>query len=94
MSSDYHILFDFQICISFLLHHGFVVIPKSVTPKRIIENRRATEVTLDEDEIQQLVGIDKNFCLFNIVAKFLPKEITYEQIYDDEEDEKFVINKE
>ena len=51
-------------------------------------------MTLDEDEIQQLVGIGKNFRLFNIVAKFLPKEITYEQIYDDEEDEKFVINKE
>jgi len=85
-------MFDFQICISFLLHRGFVVIPKSVTPKRIIENQKSTQVTLDEDEVQRLVGIDKNFRLFRNL--FMPKGTTYEQAFDIEEDEKFVIKKE
>ena len=88
------IMFDFQICISFLLHRGFVVIPKSVTPKRIIENQKSTEVTLDEDEVQRLVGIDKNFRLFRFLTSFMPKGTTYEQAFDIEEDEKFVIKKE
>ncbi|CAI8019896.1 Aldo-keto reductase family 1 member B10 [Geodia barretti] len=35
-----------QICISFLLHRGFVVIPKSVTPHRIQDNFEATKVSL------------------------------------------------
>ena len=87
-------MFNFQICISFLLHRGFVVIPKSVTPKRIFENQKATEVTLDEDEIQRLVGIDKNLRFFKFLASFSPKGTTYEQAYDIEEDEKFVIKKE
>ena len=87
-------MFDFQICISFLLHRGFVVIPKSVTPKRIIENLEATEVTLDEDEVQRLVGIDKNVRLFRFLTRAMPKGTTYEQAYDIEEDEKFVIKKE
>ena len=87
-------MFSFQICISFLLHRGFVVIAKSVTPKRIIENQKGTEVTLDEDEIQRLVGIDKNFRLFTAVTRFMPKGVTLEQAFDTEEDEKFVIKKE
>ena len=71
-----------------------MVIAKSVTPKRIIENQKSTEVTLDEDEVQQLVGIDKNHRLLRILAKVVPKGVTYEQTYDIEEDEKFVLKKE
>ena len=70
------------------------MIPRSVTPKRIIENQIATEVILDEDEVQRLVGIDKNIRLFRTAAKFLPKGITLEQMYDNEQDEKFVLKKE
>ena len=85
-------VFDFQICISFLLHRGFVAIPKSVTPKRIIENQRATEITLNEGEIQQLMGINKNQRLFKDMEIIFPKGTTLEEALDTEADEKFVRN--
>ena len=43
-----------------------VVIPKSVNPKRIAENFKATQITLDADEIQRLRDIDKNTRLFRV----------------------------
>ena len=70
-----------------------MVIPKSVTPKWIIENQKATDIILDKDEIQQLVGIDKNFRIFRVLIMFMPKGTTIEQAYDVEEDEKFVIKR-
>ena len=44
----------YQVCISFGLHRGNVVIPKSVTPSRIIENFKATEVRLDAEDMKRL----------------------------------------
>ena len=70
-----------------------MVIPKSVTPKRILENYKATEVSLSEEEIQRLVGIDKNYRLFIELQTFLPKGIMLEDALDVEADEKFVIEK-
>ena len=55
-----------QVCISFLLHRGLVVIPKSVNPKRIAENFKATQVLLDADEIKRLEDVDKNCRLFKV----------------------------
>ena len=43
-----------------------MVIPKSVNPKRIAENFKATQITLDADEIQRLRDIDKNTRLFRV----------------------------
>ena len=72
-----------------------MVIPKSVTPKRILENYKATEVSLSEEEIQRLVGINKNHRLFvDASGRFRPKGVTWQQAYDVEADEKFVIKKE
>ena len=69
-----------------------MVIPKSVTPKRILENYKATEVSLSEEEIQRLVGINKNQRLFTFL-KSMPKGTTVEQAFDVEEDENFVVEK-
>ena len=97
MKDDYfeeHIFFNFQICISFLLHRGFMLIAKSTTPKRIIDNKKSTEVTLDEDEVKRLVGVNKNFRLFlTDTMGFLPKGTTLEDAFDVEADKKFVIKK-
>jgi alcohol dehydrogenase (NADP+) len=70
-----------------------VVIPKSVTPHRIQENFEATKVSLTEEEVEALVGIDKNHRLLNSVWTFLPKGETIETAFDVEADEKFVIQK-
>ena len=71
-----------------------MVIPKSVTPKRILENYKATEVSLSEEEIQRLVGINKNHRLFkDVLGRFLPKGVTWQQACDVEADEKFVVKK-
>ena len=43
-----------------------VVIPKSVNPKRIAENFKATQLQLDAEEIKRLRGIDKNCRLFKV----------------------------
>ena len=43
-----------------------MVIPKSVNPKRIAENFKATQVLLDADEIKRLRAIDKNTRLFRV----------------------------
>ena len=36
-----------------------VVIPKSVSPKRIAENIKATEIQLDAEDVKRIEAIDK-----------------------------------
>ena len=55
------------MCISFLLHQGMVVIPKSVNPKRISENFKATQIQLDTEDIKRLKDIDKDYRLFKVL---------------------------
>ena len=51
-----------QVCIAFALHRGLVVIPKTVTPSRITENLKATEIKLDGEDMKRLRALsDKNF---------------------------------
>ena len=50
-----------QVCIAFALHRGLVVIPKTVTPARITENLKSTELKLDQEDMRRLRGVDKNF---------------------------------
>ena len=47
-----------------------MVIPKSVNPKRIAENFKATQVLLDADEIKRIKAIDKNRRLFRVKSLF------------------------
>ncbi len=49
-----------QVVIAWHLAIGNVVIPKSVTPERIAENFAATEVTLGEDEVAAITGLDRD----------------------------------
>ena len=53
-----------QACIAFALHRGMAVIPKTVTPSRIVENMKATEVKLDAEDMKRLRELgSKNFRL-------------------------------
>ncbi|MGO3292821.1 MAG: aldo/keto reductase, partial [Brachybacterium alimentarium] len=48
-----------QVVIAWNLALGNVVIPKSVTPERIISNFASLEVELSDDEIAQITGLHK-----------------------------------
>lgn len=49
-----------QVVIAWHLAIGNVVIPKSVTPDRIIENFNALEVQLDPEEVKQISALSKD----------------------------------
>lgn len=48
-----------QVIIAWHLAHGIVAIPKSVTPERIVQNFAAAQLSLAEDEIEAIDGLDK-----------------------------------
>ena len=79
-----------QVCISFALHRGLPVIAKSVTPSRIAENFKATEVKLDAEDMRRLREITITFRAVHGRIFFQPND-TPETFWDVEEDEKFVI---
>lgn len=55
-----------QVCISFALHCGTIVIPKTVNPVRLVENFKGTEVTLDDEDMSRIRAIDKKCRLFMV----------------------------
>ncbi|HEX2704842.1 MAG TPA: aldo/keto reductase, partial [Candidatus Lustribacter sp.] len=48
-----------QVIIRWHLDHGFVVIPKSVTPSRIRENISVFGFALDSDDMERLATLDR-----------------------------------
>ena len=67
-----------QVCIAFALHRGTVVIPKTVTPSRITENLKATEVKLDAEDMKklgELKSINRRFLnvwsLFSLIPRIV-----------------------
>ncbi|XP_044267755.1 aldo-keto reductase family 1 member B1-like isoform X2 [Tribolium madens] len=47
-----------QVALRFLVQRGCAVIPKSVTPKRIDENRKLFDFVLSDEEMKALQGLD------------------------------------
>ncbi len=79
-----------QVCIAFPLHRGMVVIPKSVNPVRIADNLKATEVKLDDEDMKQLSGLDRNHRLLDL-KMFMKATSTLEETWDIAADEAFVV---
>ena len=50
-----------QVVIAWHLALGLVVLPKSVTPSRIVENLAAADLTLTGDELVELSGLERGF---------------------------------
>ncbi|KFC53192.1 oxidoreductase, partial [Micrococcus luteus] len=48
-----------QVVIAWHLAHGFVVIPKSVTPERIVSNLEAAGVELTDDDVARIDALDR-----------------------------------
>ena len=48
-----------QTVLAWHLAHGFVTIPKSVTPSRIVENLAAAQVELSADEVAAIDALDR-----------------------------------
>lgn len=49
-----------QVVLAWHLAIGNVVIPKSVTPERIVENFGALDVTLEEEDVRAISGLNKD----------------------------------
>ena len=49
-----------QVMLRFLLQQDLVILPKSKTPSRIVENMQVFDFELDADDMQQLKGLDRN----------------------------------
>jgi alcohol dehydrogenase (NADP+) len=49
-----------QVLISWAIQRGTSVIPKSVNPDRMKQNMAAAEVSLTQDDMQEIAGIDRN----------------------------------
>jgi len=50
-----------QILINWALQRGTSVIPKSVTPERIIQNFQAQSINLSEDEMKRIANLEKGY---------------------------------
>jgi len=69
-------------------HHSY---PKSVTPSRITENLKATELKLDAEDMQQLVELDRGYRYNKKEHWLLQGQDADELLWDVEEDRKFVV---
>jgi len=50
-----------QVVIAWHLANRLVVLPKSVTPSRIVENLAATDLTQAADDLEAIAGLDRGF---------------------------------
>ncbi|MDY6054701.1 aldo/keto reductase [Micrococcus sp.] len=48
-----------QVVLAWHLAHGFVVIPKSVTPERIVSNLEAVGLVLSDEEVARIDALDR-----------------------------------
>ena len=73
-----------QVLISWAIQRGTVVIPKSVNPDRLKQNLAAAEVSLTEEDMQVIAGLDRNCRYLNGKFWVLPGgPYTLENLWDD-----------
>ncbi|XP_005988273.1 aldo-keto reductase family 1 member B7 [Latimeria chalumnae] len=64
-----------QVLLRYHVQRGIVVIPKSVTPSRIIENTKIFDFSLTDEDFQKLEGLNRNWraCAWDFVGTNLHK---------------------
>lgn len=71
-----------QVLIKWNIMRGTAVIPKSVNKDRIIENIQSAGVNLNEDDLNKIAALDRNF-RYVTGEFFVTKGNSYENIYDE-----------
>lgn len=56
-----------QLAIRYLVQHGFVCVPKSVTPERLRQNCAVFDFALSADQMAAIDGLDQGFEASNAV---------------------------
>lgn len=54
-----------QILISWALHRGISVIPKSVNPGRIVQNFQSQSINLSDDDMKRIAKLDRGYRFIN-----------------------------
>lgn len=81
-----------QVCISFALHQGLVVIPKSSNLERIKENYSAIHLQLDSEDLRQLVSLERGYRMVQ-PAWLVKTGETIDQFWDIESDSQLAVDK-
>ena len=63
--AEAHSVTPAQVCIAWSLQRGVICIPKTMTETRLQENFDSLDVTLTEDEMAKINGLDKGLRNFN-----------------------------
>jgi alcohol dehydrogenase (NADP+) len=58
--AEHHNVTPAQVLISWAIHRQTVVIPKSVNSERLRQNLNAGEVSLTQEDMQEIAGLDRN----------------------------------
>lgn len=79
-----------QVLISFALHRGVIVIPKSVTPERVRSNYDAQKITLDDEDMKKIYALEQNLRYLRFFM--MKKDQTVEEFWDMEYDKNYVVD--
>jgi diketogulonate reductase-like aldo/keto reductase len=69
-----------QIIIRWHLQHGLTVIPKTVTPARLVENAQVFDFTLSDEEMQQIDQLGQTHRVRMVNPPFMPQN---KKVFDD-----------
>jgi alcohol dehydrogenase (NADP+) len=59
--AEKHVCTPAQVLLRWSIQSGLSVIPKSVNPKRLQQNFDAVKVSLDDDDMQKIASLDRNY---------------------------------
>ena len=80
--ADTHNSTPAQVCLAFLMRDNRVVLAKSANTKRLRENFDSLQLQLTEQDITDLISVDKKCRLFR--ARFLSPYSTYPNFWDED----------
>ncbi|CAF0941832.1 unnamed protein product [Brachionus calyciflorus] len=55
-----------QVCLRWGIQRNIVMLPKSITPKRILENAQIFDFELTDEEMQEISKLDQNYRVYGV----------------------------